>query len=201
MDRWIGKVAIVTGASVGIGAAITIDLLNAGVIVVGLARRVELIAELRNKVPESLAGALHAIKCDLTIESDILAAFEYTERVLGGADILINNAAILNTPGNLVDANNTAIMRQILDTNVLGLALCTREAFQSMKLRGVDGHVVMLSSVCGRLVPCLPGAGSLNMYVASKYALTAMAEQIRQEFYDLKTRIKISVSDSNSNNG
>lgn len=161
----------------------------------------ELIAELRNKVPASLAGALHAIKCDLTVESDILAAFEYTERELGGADILINNAAILNTPGNLVDANNTAIMRQILDTNLLGLALCTREAFQSMKRRGVDGDVVMLSSVCGRLVPCLPGAGYLNMYVASKYALTAMAEQIRQEFYNLKTRIKISVRDSNSNNG
>lgn len=194
MERWVGKVAIVTGASVGIGAAITIDLLKAGVIVVGLARRVDLIEEVRKKVPASVAIALHAIKCDVTIEADILAAFEFVEHELDGVDILINNAAIAYVPGNFVDANNTAVMREILDTNVLALVLCTREAFQSMKRRGVDGHVIILSSVCGRFVPCLPGAGSLNMYVASKHALTAITEQMRQEFQTLGTNIKITVN-------
>lgn len=193
MLRLAGKVAIVTGASVGIGATLTVNLLKAGVKVVGLARRVELIEELRERVPAPLAGALHPIKCDLTQESDILAAFEYTDRKLGGADILINNAAVVHLPGNFVDANNTAAMREVLDTNVLGLVLCTREAFLSMKRRGVNGHVIMLSSVCGRFVPCLPGAGSLNMYVASKHALTAITEQMRQEFQNLDTRIRISV--------
>lgn len=180
----------------GIGAAITVDLLKAGIIVVGLARRVELVTALRHKVHPTLASSLHPIKCDVTVESDILAAFEYTERKLGGVDILINNAGIGKSPMNFVDASNTAMMRQILDTNVMGLVTCTREAFQSMKRRGVDGHVVMLGSVCGRFVPCLPGAGSMNMYVASKYALTAISEQMRQEFHDLETRVKISVGDA-----
>lgn len=191
MERWRGKVAIVTGASMGIGAAIAIRLIREGVTVVGIARRVELIEALRDKVADPTR--LHALKCDLTQEADIRMAFEYVERELGGIDILVNNAASGNSGMHYVDEDNANDLRQILETNVLGLVLCTREAFQSMRRRGVDGHVVMLGSICGRIVPKLPELGAMNMYVASKYAVTAIAEQIRQEFHELGTQIKISV--------
>lgn len=195
MERWVGKVAVVTGASAGIGAAICIDLLKAGVVVVGLARRVELVEEIRSRVCSKVAGSLHAFKCDVTNEADILAAFAWIDRELGGADILVNNAGILRTGLNLVDADNTAALKQILDTNVMGLVLCTREAYQSMKRRGVnDGHIVHVNSICGHFVPRIPGCGPLNIYTASKHAVTAITEVMRQEFNNLQTRIKVTVS-------
>lgn len=192
MERWSGKVAVVTGASAGIGAAIVVALLKADCIVVGLARRIECIEELRKQVSAVQSKNLHAIKCDVTVDADITAAFEWIERHLDGVDILINNAG---TPpaGNLVDAGNTAKIRNILETNVMGVVQCTREAFQSMKRRGVDGHVVLMNSICGHSVPYIPGAGSLSIYVPSKYAITGMTEILRQEFHNLKTRVKISV--------
>lgn len=62
MERWVGKVAVVTGSSAGIGAQIVIDLANAGLIVVGLARRVERVEELKSKSK----GTIHALQCDVT---------------------------------------------------------------------------------------------------------------------------------------
>lgn len=195
MERWVGKVAVVTGASVGIGEAICIDLLKAGLVVVGLARRVELVEQIRDRVPSAVAGSLHAFKCDVTNETDIVSAFAWIDRALGGADILVNNAGLLQTGVNLVDAGNTAILKRILDTNVLGLVQCTREAFQSMRRRGVnDGHIVLINSICGHYVPVIPGCGPMNIYTASKHAVSAITEVLRQEFNMLQTRIKITVS-------
>lgn len=96
MDRWIGKIAIVTGASAGIGEAISRAFVGAGIEVVGLARRVDRIRE----IAESLKGAkgkLHAVKCDLRNEDDILKAFQWTTKELGGVDVLVNNAGVAVT--------------------------------------------------------------------------------------------------------
>lgn len=193
MDRWIGKVAVVTGASAGIGAAIVVDLVNAGMIVVGLARRKERVEELRSKISSDAKGSLYSIKCDVSNEEEILAAFSWIETKLGGVYVLINNAGIIRTC-NLVDRGNTQDIRDILNTNVLGVVMCTREAFQSMKRRNVAGHVVMINSVSGHYVPYFVGTrDSLNIYQPSKHALTAMIEVLRQEFQSQGTQIKITV--------
>uniref|UniRef100_A0A182MUG1 Uncharacterized protein n=1 Tax=Anopheles culicifacies TaxID=139723 RepID=A0A182MUG1_9DIPT len=135
MDRWKGKVAIVTGASSGIGAAVVKALANAGLIVVGLARRVERVEALRAEVNESAAKHLHAIRCDITREEDILAAFRQIGQRFGGVDVLINNAGIAVGDVTLFTPANTAQLRRVVDTNVMGLVVCSREAFQSMKER------------------------------------------------------------------
>lgn len=152
MDRWAGKTAVVTGASSGIGAAIVIDLVKAGVNVVGLARRKERIDALRDIVPASATATLYAIKCDLTQESDIKNAFNWIEQQLGGTDILINNAGIIKTM-NLLDAENTDNLRETIDTNVLGVVLCSREAFHSMQKRNVNGHIIHINSCAGHKIP------------------------------------------------
>lgn len=96
MDRWIGKIALVTGASAGIGEAIARAFVGAGLQVVGLARRVELVQELADNL-RGAKGKLHAIKCDLQDEKSIVEAFEWINRELGGVDVLVNNAGVTVT--------------------------------------------------------------------------------------------------------
>ncbi|KAJ9575318.1 hypothetical protein L9F63_025731, partial [Diploptera punctata] len=93
MERWNGRVALVTGASSGIGAAVAKELVKNGLKVVGLARRVDRIKDEAKKLQGSL-GELHAVQCDITKEDDILTAFSWVKEHLGGIDILINNAGV-----------------------------------------------------------------------------------------------------------
>lgn len=192
MERWVGKVAVVTGASAGIGAQIVIDLVNAGMIVVGLARRAERVELLKSQISTSATGVLHPLKCDVTSEADIKKAFTWTIENLGGVDVLINNAGITRQ-FKLIDNDNTSLIKEIIDTNVMGVVLCTREAFQSMKSRKFDGHIIIINSICGHYVPSIPGT-SLNIYPSSKYAVTAMTEVLRQEFQQAGTGVKITVN-------
>jgi len=191
MERWVDKVAVVTGASSGIGRAIALDLVNVGINVVALARRKDRLDELQAKVSKETSAKLYPIKCDVTVEEEIKNTFEWIEKHLGGVDILVNNAGILRAI-NLMDENNTTALKEVLNTNVLGVVLCTREAFQSMKRRGVNGHVLIINSILGYKVPYLIDKfGSFNIYPATKYALTAMTEVFRQEFQNMQTKIKI----------
>ncbi|XP_062558600.1 farnesol dehydrogenase-like [Armigeres subalbatus] len=187
MERWSGKVAIVTGASSGIGAATAKDLVKAGMVVVGLARRVDRVEALKTDLPASAADRLHAVKCDVSKEEDILQVFKWVEEKFGGVDVLINNAGIVRQT-DLIDADNTKMLREVLDTNVLGLVLCSREAYQSMKKRSVDGHIVHINSVLGHTVLNFP---HLNVYPASKHAVTAITETMRNELRTAGTKIKI----------
>ncbi|XP_011492952.2 farnesol dehydrogenase-like [Aedes aegypti] len=187
MDRWIGKVAVVTGSSSGIGAAIAKDLAEAGMVVVGLARRVERVEALKQHLTESARDRLHAFKCDVSREEDILKAFGWIEEKFGGVDVLINNAGIL-PEADLLEAGNSQALRDVMDTNVMGLVLCSREACLSMKKRSVDGHVVHINSIAGHRVPNFP---KLNIYVASKHAVTAITETMRNELRKEGTGIKV----------
>lgn len=193
MDRWIGKTAVVTGASSGIGAAIAIDLLNAGVNVVGLARRQERVEALKASIATTATGQLHAIKCDLTNEDDIRQAFAWVNENFNGVDILVNNAGIIKTM-NLLDADNSAQLRETIDTNILAVALCSREAVLSMRQRNIDGHIVHINSCAGHKIPYFVGMyPSFNIYPSTKYAVTAMTEVMRQELQTFNSRIKVTV--------
>ncbi|XP_035913977.1 farnesol dehydrogenase-like [Anopheles stephensi] len=188
MERWQGKVAVVTGASSGIGAATVKALANAGMITFGLARRVERIEELKSDLPDEAKGRLHSIRCDITKEADILAAFREVEETCGGVDVLINNAGLAKGGVGVLDAGNTQIIRDVFDTNLVGLALCSREAFQSMKKRSVDGHIVHINSILGHMVAPM---GTINVYAASKYGVTALTETMRHELRLAGTKVKV----------
>lgn len=193
MDRWVGKVAVVTGASSGIGAATAVGLVKAGLKVVGLARRVERVEELKKQIPRNATGLLFARKCDVSSEQEIKDTFAWIIEKFGGVDILVNNAGVLNQT-SLSGAGDSALIRQTLDINILGLVFCTREAYQSMKSRGVAGHIIHINSIVGHGVPFLLGSPSLNIYPPSKYAVTAIAEVHRQEFLADASKVKVTVN-------
>ncbi|KAJ8932619.1 hypothetical protein NQ314_014549 [Rhamnusium bicolor] len=146
MDRWIGKVAIVTGASSGIGATIAEKLVEIGLQVVGLARRKERMEQLAEKLAGK-KGKLYPIKTDLSKEEDILNAFKWVKENLGPIHILINNAA-LNKSTSLTDGD-IEIWKNVFAVNVIGLCIATREAVRDMRANNVDGHIIHINSVVG----------------------------------------------------
>ncbi|XP_058060835.1 farnesol dehydrogenase-like [Anopheles bellator] len=187
MERWNDRVAVVTGASSGIGAAIAKDLAKAGMVTIGLARRVERVQNLRKDLPEDAAKRLHAVKCDVSIEAEVDAVFKSIEENFGGCDVLVNNAGIMR-PANLLDVGNTSDIKAVLETNVTGLVLCSQRAYQSMVKRSVDGHIVHISSIAGHILPSFP---KINIYPATKHAVRAITETMRQEMRDAGKKIKV----------
>ncbi|CAD7079051.1 unnamed protein product [Hermetia illucens] len=190
MDRWQGKVAVVTGASSGIGAVTATKLLENGLSVVALARREERLLENQKTLPENLRARYHPKKCDVTDEEAVKSTFAWIEERFGGADILVNNAGVLTHGVNLSAPDNTEVVRKTVETNIMSVVYCVREAFNSMKKRNVDGHIVIINSVLGHKIPMMPN-GSINMYAPSKFAVTAMVETYRQEFANAGTKVKV----------
>ena len=189
MNRWQDKLAVVTGASSGMGAAIVRDLIKSNIIVIGLARRLNLMEEIRLSLPNEKQTRFHPIQCDVTNESDVQKSFEWIVENLGPVNILINNAGILRN-GNLVTMSSSAV-QETINTNVIGVTYCTREAFKNMK----DGHVIVVSSIAGKRIPNLgKEVPSVNIYSPTKFAVSAIAEIYSQEFHNLDTNIKITVS-------
>ncbi|RZC38502.1 dehydrogenase/reductase SDR family member 11 [Asbolus verrucosus] len=185
MNRWVGKVAVVTGASAGIGAAVAQKLVEEGLQVAGLARRSERVQELAKQL-KGAKGKLHAVRADMTREEDVLQAFQWVSDHLGPVHILVNNAGVIHQT-SLVEGD-TEKWRKVFDTNVLGLCVATREAVKAMRAHDVDGHIVHVNSVAGHKVPAFPG---INVYPASKHAVTALTETLRQELNQIGAKIKI----------
>lgn len=97
MDRWRGKIAVVTGACSGIGRAITVSLLCNGINVIGL----DINAKEFSKIKESVssapnAGSFHGIQCDVSRDKDISDAFEVVDKQFSGVDIFINCAGVVD---------------------------------------------------------------------------------------------------------
>ncbi|XP_028320378.1 dehydrogenase/reductase SDR family member 11-like [Gouania willdenowi] len=188
MDRWKGRVALVTGASAGIGAVIAKELVQSGMIVVGCARNVEKIKKSAAEYQSAgSTGVLVPFKCDLTNEDEILSMFAAIKAQHKGVDVCINNAG-LGHPDSLLDGK-TSGWRNMLDVNVLALSICTREAYKSMKERNVDdGHIIHISSMAAHVI--VPNT-DLHFYTATKFTVKALAEALRQELREVGSHIRV----------
>ncbi|XP_049803543.1 dehydrogenase/reductase SDR family member 11-like [Schistocerca nitens] len=186
IEKYKGRVALVTGASAGIGAAIVQALLKHGLTVVGMARRAQKVKELALK---DAPGKLHAIAGDVSDEASILAAFKWIKDNLGGVDVLINNAGVF--PTTSLTEGKTEDWKRILDVNVLGLSICTREAVQDMLRRGVDdGFIIHINSVAGHVPPSVLADG-LAMYSSSKHAVKILLEGLRKDLVAKGSKIRV----------
>ncbi|XP_028128100.2 farnesol dehydrogenase [Diabrotica virgifera virgifera] len=185
MERWSGQIAVVTGASAGIGAAIAEKLVEHGLKVVGIARRKERIEELADKLKDK-QGSLHAVKADVMQQEEIIEAFDWINKNVGPISILINNAGV-GRRTTIIDGDIEE-WKKVLDTNFLGTAIASREAIKSMQANKIDGHIVNINSTAGHQVPSLPYN---NVYPATKFAVTALSETLRKDLITLGSKIKV----------
>jgi NAD(P)-dependent dehydrogenase (short-subunit alcohol dehydrogenase family) len=172
------NVAIVTGASRGIGAAIAKLLGANGYAVAVNYARDEAAAQ---SVVEHITGAgsrAVAIAADVSREADVLRLFESAERELGPIGALVNNAAITGGFARVEEVGSAALA-QMLAVNVAGTILCAREAVRRMSTRrgGAGGAIVNISSIAART----GGVGEWVHYAASKGAVNTFTLGLARE--------------------
>lgn len=166
------KVALVTGASSGIGLATALALSKAGAKVAAGARRIDRLQSLENQI-RSWGGEVIVQKLDVTSRQDCNSFVDAAVKKWGTADILINNAGLM--PLSFFKNLKVDEWDQMIDVNIKGVLYCTAAAIPHM-LAKKSGHIVNISSVAGRVVFA---AGSV--YCATKHAITALSEGLRQE--------------------
>ncbi|CAO1436216.1 unnamed protein product [Diamesa serratosioi] len=191
MEKWEGSLAVVTGASSGIGAALTCDLARAGVNVVGLARRVNKIEEHIKELGPT-PGKVYAYKCDVTDQESIKEAFKWIEEQFGFIRIMINNAGVMHM-NKILDMSEEAgkNLNQNISTNFTGVVHCCREAYRLMKKSNDYCMIINISSIIAHSTSCF--FGCMNVCGASKFATRVTSEALRQELVMLDNdKIRVS---------
>ena len=166
------KVAIITGASSGIGFAAALALSKKGAKVAIGARRTDMLSDLEKKIKEN-GGEVYSQKLDVTKKNECNSFVDNVLKKWGTVDILINNAGLM--PLSFFKNLKTDEWDQMIDVNIKGVLYCTGAVVSHM-LENKSGHIINISSVAGRIV--FP-AGSV--YCATKHAITAFSEGLRQE--------------------
>ena len=163
------KVALVTGAGSGIGRACALALLNAGYQVVLAGRRQQALDE-SVALAGSLASQALAISTDVSQEQQVEHLFHTTREKFGRLDLLFNNAGIA-VPGKIEDLS-LARWQSVVDINLTGAFLCTREAFRIMKDQTPRGGRIINN---GSISAHSPRPNSLP-YTATKHAITGLTK-------------------------
>jgi len=175
-----GKVAVVTGASKGIGAAIAKQLAADGAsVVVNYASSQTAADQVVAEITRNGGNAI-AVKADVSNTADIERLFTATKNAYGNIDILVNNAGIY-TPAPLEEISADHFHKQY-DLNVLGLILTTQEAVKHFNTAG--GSIVNISSVVSSLG--LPG---MSVYSSTKAAVDAVTRSLAKELAPRKIRV------------
>lgn len=167
-----GKIALVTGASSGIGEAVALALAARGSCVAVAARRAERLHDLVRRI-ETAGGAAMALPGDVADPAFASRIVEDAVKRFGRLDILVNSAGVMPEGG--VESGDLAQWRRGVDVNLLAALHTSRAAIGPMRAQG-SGDIINISSTAGRRA-----TGFFNIYSTTKIALTGMTEGLRQE--------------------
>jgi len=176
-------VAMITGASSGIGLAIAHQLAQAGYNLALCARSQDRLAAAAEALSQ-YEVEVFTQSVDLRDEPAILSFFAAVKARWGRLDVLVNNAGLGHKEPLMT--GSTEAWREMLEVNVLALCICTREAV-SLMAAAQPGHIVHISSMSGHRVPAIAG-----MYSATKFAVRALTETLRRELRAQNSPIRIS---------
>ena len=168
--RSIDKVAIVTGAGSGIGKAVALALLRAGYRVTLAGRRLEALESVAIEAGVA-ADRVLAVSTDVTDQQSVRAMFARTAQAFGRLDLLFNNAG-MSAPKVLLEDISLEQWKNVLDTNLTGVFLCTQEAFKLMKEQSPRGGRIINN---GSISAHAPRPNSAP-YTSTKHAITGLTK-------------------------
>ncbi len=180
--KLVGKVAIVTGSTKGIGRAIAEALAREGADVCVSARSEEEVERAVAELGEAGGGRVTGAVCDVRDELEVRALFEHTVAEFGGVDVLVNNAGV--GLFQTVEEMSPEDFRAVLETNLNSVFYCCHEAIPLMRARG-GGYIINISSLAGA-----NAHPRMAAYNASKFGLNGFSEALMQEVRH--DRIKVS---------
>ena len=173
MGKLENKIAVVTGASRGIGEAIALAFGREGAQIIATARTTKALESLVSRLGEMGVEAL-AVTADVSVEAHIQRIVEETLKRFGDINILVNNAAIIHPRFDLVDFD-VRLWRQVIDVNLTGAALLTKAVLPTM-IEKKKGKIINLSSIGGRR-----GAKGRSAYRVTKAGLISLTESVAAE--------------------
>ena len=177
-----GKVALVTGASSGIGEATALALAAQGAQVAAAARRADRLAALVKRIEER-GGQAIALRVDVADEAQVREMVQRTCQTWGRVDILVNDAGVARL--GPIEGAKTEEWREMVNINLLGLMYVTAAVLPLMQAQG-SGHIVNISSRAGRITR----AGEA-VYSATKFGVVAFSEALRQEVSAQHIRVTV----------
>tara|TARA_E500000178_G_C16866167_1_gene682064 strand:+ start:160 stop:906 length:747 start_codon:yes stop_codon:yes gene_type:complete len=166
------RIAIVTGASQGIGEVISRHLAHAGAHVICVARTEEKIKKISNSILEK-GGSSSYFTCDVSQPNSVRELIENSLKKFNTIDILVNNAGI--TKDSLLMRMNEKNWDIVLDTNLKGIFYCIKSTIRSM-MKNKFGRIINISSIVG-----ITGNAGQSNYAASKAGLIGMSKSIAKE--------------------
>ena len=179
MQDLTGKIAVITGASSGIGEAAARLLVDEGAHVILVARRVERLQELAAELGDSAT----VMQLDVADAAAVTTMFATLESRFGGVDLLFNNAGLgISSP---FESSNPADWKSMIDANLYGVLNCTQAAIPLMRGRA-GAMICSVSSVGGRY-----GAATWSVYSATKYAVVGFHDALRKELGDEGIRVSV----------
>jgi len=167
-----GKVAVITGASSGIGASLAVRLAREGCRLVLGARRIDMLKEVAGRA-NTAGGKAIPYRCDITVRDEAEALIQRAVEEFDRLDILVNNAG----RGHFSSVEDTGdeVLQSIFALNVFALWYTTRPALRQMKRQGA-GHIINIASIAGKL-----GFPYNSAYVAAKHACVGFTHALRLE--------------------
>src|SRR5260221_13915414 len=177
-----GKVALVTGASSGIGEATALALAAQGARVAAAARRGDRLAALVKRIEER-GGQAMPLVVDVANEAQVRGMVQRTRETWGRVDILVNDAAVARL--GPIDGAKTEEWREMVNINLLGLMYATHAVLPLMQAQG-SGHIVNISSEAGRIA-----REGIGVYSATKFGVVAFSEALRQEISPHHIRVTV----------
>jgi NADP-dependent 3-hydroxy acid dehydrogenase YdfG len=180
MNNIKGKVIAITGASSGIGEATAALLAERGAKIVAGARRIDRLQKLAAAI-SAKGGEIRVRAVDVTKRADVEAFIAFAKAEFGAVDVLVNNAGIM--PLSLMAQLKTDEWDRMIDVNIRGVLNGIAAVLPDMKARG-SGHVVNVASVAAHGV-----APTAAVYCATKYAVWAISDGLRQESPELRVTI------------